>query len=145
MINNIKNAEEKLTNQLGRKPSISELANALSADTKDNYSQEKIIELKRISVAPVSLDKELRTDDESHVSDFIKDEVGDDPEKSFIGEEKNKIIFDAMKKVLESDEFMVMKLRTGVGSNQVDALSLDETAKVMGLTRDAVRNKEMAA
>jgi DNA-directed RNA polymerase sigma subunit (sigma70/sigma32) len=86
-INQLRILEEKMTNEFGRKPTIDELAIAA------NYKPSEIIQYKTITTAPISLDGPLRTDDESSVVDFVKEE-GNSSEDVYIQEKKKERILD---------------------------------------------------
>jgi RNA polymerase primary sigma factor len=64
--------ENELGNILGRQPSIRELSIALGGAAA-GYSEEKISDARKKAANPISIDRVIRSDDESNFSDFLKD------------------------------------------------------------------------
>ena len=72
-INKLKRAQRQLTLELNREPTEEEIA------VKMNIPVDKIREIIKIDVDPISLEKPTREDEDSCVADFIKDESNMSP------------------------------------------------------------------
>jgi DNA-directed RNA polymerase sigma subunit (sigma70/sigma32) len=92
-INQLRILEEKMTNEFGRKPSIEELSLAAG------YKPSEVIQYKTITTAPISLDGSLRTDEESSVIDFVKEE-GNSSEDFFIADKKKRRIIEIFETII---------------------------------------------
>jgi len=150
----IKDKEIELTNKLFRKPSIEELSEALTKDSKKNakqYTVANIIKYKQLSVNTISLDKGLKTDSESSVADFVPEEEDD----SYVKKIKEKEYKEYTKKVLckkdengnhiESDEYKVYTMRIGLYDQNKEQYTLDDIARKLNKTKEQVRTLEEKA
>lgn len=86
-INKLTKAERNLIQELGRDPTAEEIAQAMNkvSQAKNQKEQlitaQKVVEIKKLNVDPVSLDKQIGHDEESQFSDFISDDEIISPEK----------------------------------------------------------------
>jgi RNA polymerase primary sigma factor len=133
MLNTIKKCyfvAKHLTQELGRDPSNEELADYM------NLSEDKIKEILKISQETASLDGTVDEESVTRLSDLIRDESIQEPfENVFSG-----TLQDTLGSVLHqlSDrEMRILQLRFGlVGETP---LTLEETGKMLGITRERVR------
>jgi DNA-directed RNA polymerase sigma subunit (sigma70/sigma32) len=89
------------------------------------------------------LEKELKDDEESHISDFIKDDQGNSPKFQIENSEREDKIEAFLKVALDPEEYKIISLRFGIGSeNKKEQLTLDEVSKRLKYTKDKVRTIE---
>ena len=72
-LNKINRAERKLVSELGREPSIAEIADAVK------LPEAEVESIKRSAQTPVSLEKPVGDDEESEFGQFLADEKADRP------------------------------------------------------------------
>ena len=68
-INKLTRIQRQLIQELGREPSAEEIAEKM-----DGMTPEKVREIQKISLEPVSLETPIGEEDDSHLGDFIEDE-----------------------------------------------------------------------
>ena len=106
-INKVKRAKAQLTAENEKEPRPEEIAALLDMDV------EKVREIIRVSQEPVSLETPIGEEEDSHLGDFIKDEVQAAPEDA-VG---NMILHDLISEVLDTlteREAQVIRLRYGL-------------------------------
>lgn len=135
-INKMARIERQMTLELNREPTDQELSK------KMGLSVEKIAEIKKISQDPVSLEKPISDEDDSHLGDFLADERTMSPEEFATYE----ILKDELKEVLNTltvREKEVLELRFGLfdGSSH----TLEEVGKKFKVTRERIRQIEAKA
>lgn len=133
MLNTIKKCyfvAKHLTQELGRDPSSEELANYM------NLSEDKIKEIIKISQETASLDGTVDEESVTRLSDLIRDESVQEPFENVF----TLTLQDTLGSVLQqlSDrEMRILQLRFGL--NGEGPLTLEETGKMLGITRERVR------
>ncbi len=135
-INKLKRFQRQLTLELNREPTIEELAE------KIELTPDKVREIIKIDVDPISLEKPTREDEDSTVADFIKDESTLSPEEYAINEVLKDIISDALN-TLTDREKQVLKLRFGLEDGT--SRTLEEVGNIFGVTRERIRQIEAKA
>ncbi|PPJ44830.1 RNA polymerase subunit sigma, partial [Rhizobium sp. KAs_5_22] len=68
-INKLARIERQLTQELGREPTNAEIAEGIGG----GITPEKVVEIKKIAVEPVSLEKPFGDEDDTHFGDFVED------------------------------------------------------------------------
>ena len=139
MLNTIKKSylvSKQLTQELGRDPLPEEMAEYM------NLPLEKVKEIMTLSQETASLDTTVDQDHMTRLSDLIKDDNNKEPIETVF----NLSLQDTINKVLEQlseREMKIIQLRFGL--NGKTPLTLEETGKVLGITRERVRQiQEMA-
>ena len=133
MLNTIKKCyfvAKHLTQELGRDPSNEELAEYM------NLSEDKIKEILKISQETASLDGTVDEESVTRLSDLIRDENVQEPFENVF----NMTLQDTLGLVLHqlSDrEMRILQLRFGLTG--VGPLTLEQTGKMLGITRERVR------
>ena len=125
-INKVKRAKAQLTAEKEKEPRPEEIAELLEMDV------EKVREIIRISQEPVSLETPIGEEEDSHLGDFIKDEVQAAPEDA-VG---NMILHDLISEVLDTlteREAEVIRLRYGLEDGRCH--TLEEVGKQFDVTR----------
>ena len=135
-INKMARIERQMTLELNREPTDAELAK------KMGLSVDKIVEIRKISQDPVSLETPIGEEDDSHLGDFLADERTMSPEEFATYE----ILKDELREVLDTltvREKEVLELRFGLfdGSSH----TLEEVGKQFKVTRERIRQIEAKA
>ncbi len=135
-INKLIRANRTLVQQLGREPTVSELSKEL------DMPEEKVREIQRIALDPVSLETPIGEEDDSHLGDFIEDDKAAAPQDvaTFtILKEQLMAILDT----LTPREEMVLRLRYGLDDGH--PRTLEEVGKEFHVTRERIRQIEAKA
>lgn len=135
-INKMARIQRQMTLELNREPSEEEIAK------KMGISVEKVREVIKISQEPVSLETPIGEEDDSHLSDFIKDKSSMSPEEYAT----NEILKEEIKNVLmtlQEREQEVLELRFGLVDGTCH--TLEEVGKRFNVTRERIRQIEAKA
>ncbi len=133
-INKIIRAERQLTMTLGREPNDNELAEEVG------FTPEKVREIKRNCMEPVSLQTLIGDDEDSELEDFVP-ASGDDYESV-----NNTELHDRLMGVLSTipeREAKVLILRFGVEDGR--PRTLEEVGRIFNVTRERIRQIESKA
>lgn len=137
-MNKINKYQRQLTQELGREPTAEEISEKMNGE----LSPERIREILRISLEPVSLESPIGEEDDSHLGDFVEDKESISPtdytSKAMIKE----ALYDVMSNLTEREE-RVLKLRYGLDDNK--PRTLEEVGKEFGVTRERIRQIEAKA
>ncbi len=135
-INNLRKVTRKLSQELGRRPSMEELAKAM------NVSLTKIKEILAANRVPVSLDTPYGEDDDNSLAELVQDETSTPPE---VSTETNLMASDirGVLSVLTSREREILILRYGLKDGQ--QRTLEQVGKLVGITRERTRQIELKA
>jgi len=135
-IGELNRASRQLMQELGREPSIRELANEL--DTTPH----KVQRMMRIAQHPLSLEMPVGEDEESSLGDFVEDQQGlaptDATSQSLLREELEQVFTS-----LHPREVQILQLRYGLKDGR--SLTLEQVGKKYGLTRERIRQIEVQA
>jgi RNA polymerase primary sigma factor len=132
-INKVVRVQRQMMQDLEREPTIEELAEAVG------LSEERIREIQRISMDPLSLDSPVGEEDDSNLSDFIEDQGADSPADAAARRMLNRAVIDALDE-LNDREKAVVRLRFGLDDGQ--ARTLEEVGREFGVTRERIRQIE---
>ena len=133
MLNTIKKCyfvAKQLTQDLGRDPKPDELADKLGMDSR------KVKEIMKLSQETASLDTTVDEDNVTHLSDLIKDENAVEPFEEVFCMTLQDTLGDVIQS-LNQREITIITLRFGL--NGEGPLTLEETGKLLGITRERVR------
>jgi RNA polymerase primary sigma factor len=133
MLNTIKKCyfvAKQLTQELGRDPNAEELADKLGMDSR------KVKEIMKLSQETASLDTTVDEDNVTHLADLIKDENAAEPFEEVFSMTLQDTLADVLKN-LSQREITIIQLRYGL--NGEGPRTLEETGKLLGITRERVR------
>ncbi len=137
-INKMNRVQRQLVQELGRDPTAEEI----SAKLEGTLTPEKIREIQRIAMDPMSLDDPMGEEGDSHRGDFIEDKEDQSPEdyttKSLLRERLYEVMQD-----LSDREQKVLILRYGLNDNR--PRTLEEVGKEFNVTRERIRQIEAKA
>ena len=136
-INKLTRVQRQLIQELGREPSAEEISEKM-----DGMTPEKVREIQKISLEPVSLETPIGEEDDSHLGDFIEDEGAMSPDDYAA----NEILKDELNEVLlglTDREEKVLRLRFGLDDGRTR--TLEEVGKEFNVTRERIRQIEAKA
>ena len=135
-INRLLQTSRQLLKELGREPYPEEIAERMDIPIQ------KVRRILRLMKQTLSLETPIGDDEESSLGDFIEDEKSPSPADAAI----EKDLSDQTNSVLETltpREEKVLRMRFGIGEKQ--DYTLEEVGKVLGVTRERVRQIEAKA
>lgn len=142
-INKLIKVERNLTQTLGREPTIEELTEEMGGQVA-GFTPKKIVEIRKLNVDPVSLDKPVGHDEESQFVDFVKDQDMDRPdeyaEKKIVAEHINELFNNALSK----KEEQIIRMRYGLPPFN-GPMTLEEVGNKFKVTRERIRQIEAKA
>jgi RNA polymerase primary sigma factor len=125
-----------LVQELGREPTVGELAEGLEVDAEELYKTMSI------AMAHLSLDAPLVPGEDNKLLDYLPDEVRPGPEQEAF-EKALKINVEAALSTLKPREAKILRLYYGLDGGE--AMTLEEIGQQLGVTRERVRQiKERA-
>ena len=136
-INKLTRIQRQLVQDLGRDPLPEEVAEKMG-----NITAEKVREILKISLDPVSLETPIGEEDDSHLGDFIEDKVTLSPNDYT----NNQLLKDEINSVLQGlseREEKVLRLRFGLEDGRTR--TLEEVGKEFNVTRERIRQIEAKA
>ncbi|WP_295567115.1 RNA polymerase sigma factor RpoD [uncultured Holdemanella sp.] len=136
-INKLTRIQRQLVQDLGRDPMPEEIAEKM-----ENISAEKVREIQKIALDPVSLETPIGEEDDSHLGDFIEDKDTLSPDDYT----NNQLLKDEINAVLEGlteREEKVLRLRFGLLDGRTR--TLEEVGKEFNVTRERIRQIEAKA
>src|SRR5437867_2283856 len=132
----LRNISKMLMQELGREPTIEEIAKRAKMSVTETRR------VLKISRHPISLDRPVGESEDSYFGDFIEDEKADNPVESATQEMlKDKI--EQVLKTLTYREREIIKLRYGIGDGYT--YTLEEVGRISKVTRERVRQVEAKA
>lgn len=136
-INKLTRIQRQLVQDLGRDPLPEEIAEKM-----ENISEEKVREIQKIALDPVSLETPIGEEDDSHLGDFIEDKDTLSPDDYT----NNQLLKDEINAVLQGlteREEKVLRLRFGLLDGRTR--TLEEVGKEFNVTRERIRQIEAKA
>ncbi len=135
-INKLIRVTRKLVQELGRDPTPEEISREMG------ISEERVREIQRIAMDPVSLETPIGEEEDSHLGDFIEDANASAPQDAaaftLLKEQLIQIL-----DTLTPREEMVLRLRYGIDDGH--PRTLEEVGKEFGVTRERIRQIEAKA
>jgi RNA polymerase primary sigma factor len=141
-INRLVRVSRTLLQELGREPTIEEVAEAMSKGQEVVVTPDKVREIMKVSQEPVSLDKPLGEEEDSRLGDFIEDGSALAPAEAAT-QQMLKEQVEAVLDSLTGRERRVLQLRFGLEDGR--ARTLEEVGKEFNVTRERIRQIEAKA
>ena len=136
-INRVNRTERQLLQELGREPSIDEIA------ARMKMSARRVEEIMKIAQEPVSMETPIGEEEDSHLGDFLEDDKTLQPEEAVASSFLHEQLMESMKQALTDRERAVIELRYGL--NGEAPKTLEEVGKIFKVTRERIRQIEAKA
>lgn len=137
-INKITRVQRQLVQKLGREPTAEEI----SEEMNGAMSADRIREIQRIALEPVSLETPIGEEDDSHLGDFVEDKESVSPTDYTTQSMIRSALYEVMGDLTDREE-RVIRLRYGLDDNRVR--TLEEVGKEFNVTRERIRQIEAKA
>ena len=136
VINKATRCNRKLVQELGREPTVEEIAKELGLPV------EKIIEANRTAADTLSLDTPVGDEEDTSIGSFVEDERTPGPADAT----SNALLAEALKEILDTlteREADVLRMRFGMYDGRTH--TLEEMGQIFGVTRERIRQIENKA
>ena len=136
VINKATRCNRKLVQELGREPTVEEIAKEL------NLPVEKIIEANRTAADTLSLDTPVGDEEDTSIGSFVEDDHTPGPADAT----SNALLAEALKEILDTlteREADVLRMRFGMYDGRTH--TLEEVGQIFGVTRERIRQIENKA
>ncbi len=136
VINKATRCNRKLVQELGREPTVDEIAKELGLPV------EKIIEANRTAADTLSLDTPVGDEEDTSIGSFVEDERTPGPADAT----SNALLAEALKEILGTlteREADVLRMRFGMYDGRTH--TLEEVGQIFGVTRERIRQIENKA
>jgi RNA polymerase primary sigma factor len=132
-MNKVLRVQRQMLQELGREPTVEEIAE------KVELTPDRVRDIQRISLEPVSLETPVGEEDDSSLGDFVEDPSAIAPATAA---ERARLVADIEEALTELNEREreVVRLRFGLDDGQVR--TLEEVGKQFGVTRERIRQIE---
>jgi RNA polymerase primary sigma factor len=135
-INRLIKISRQLLQELGRDPSVEEIANEMG------LTPEKVREVIKISQEPISLETPIGEEEDSHLGDFIEDQEAVAPAEAASVMLLKEKMADVLRNLTERER-KVLVLRFGLEDGH--QRTLEEVGQEFGVTRERIRQIEAKA
>ena len=135
-INKLVREQRNLLQELGQDPTPEQIAERI------DMTPDKVREILKIAQEPVSLETPIGEEDDSHLGDFIEDEVIENP----VDYTTRVVLREQLDEVLDTltdREENVLRLRFGLDDGKMR--TLEDVGKVFNVTRERIRQIEAKA
>ena len=135
-INKLVRERRNLLQELGQDPTPEQIAERM------DMTPDKVREILKIAQEPVSLETPIGEEDDSHLGDFIEDEVIENP----VDYTTRVVLREQLDEVLDTltdREENVLRLRFGLDDGKMR--TLEDVGKVFNVTRERIRQIEAKA
>ena len=135
-INKLVREQRNLLQELGQDPTPEQIAERMG------MTPDKVREILKIAQEPVSLETTIGEEDDSHLGDFIEDEVIENP----VDYTTRVVLREQLDEVLDTltdREENVLRLRFGLDDGKMR--TLEDVGKVFNVTRERIRQIEAKA
>jgi RNA polymerase primary sigma factor len=126
----------KLTQSLGREPTVEELADELEV------TPQRVERIFQVARWPLSLEMPTNAEDDAVLGDFVEDDEIDPPDETAMHNLMRENLDDVLSE-LPPREVRILQLRYGLLDGQ--AYTLEQVGRKMGVTRERVRQIESQA
>jgi RNA polymerase primary sigma factor len=133
MINKLNRTSRTLVQQMGREPTLEEIAEEMG------MSLEKVQKILKITKKPISLETPIGEEEDSRLEDFIEDKEVISPQNAAINSnfarQTQKVL-----STLDKREEKILRMRFGIGENHDH--TLEEVGQNFDLSRERIRQIE---
>jgi len=136
IVNRVKQTQKMLFQQLGREPTLAEIAARLEIKV------EKVEQLMKLTREPMSLDQQVSDDSDSTIGDFIENPNAERPSDQIEEAALREQIATVLASLTPREE-KVIRMRYGIG--EATHYSLEEIGSRFALTRERIRQIEIKA
>jgi len=133
VINKLNRTSRSLVQQMGREPTLEEIAE------KMRMSLEKVQKILKITKKPISLETPIGEEEDSRLEDFIEDKDAISPQDAAISSNLVKQIKKVLSTLDEREE-KILRMRFGIGEKHDH--TLEEVGEDFHLTRERIRQIE---
>lgn len=137
-INKMTRIQRGLVQELGREPTVEEIAQQMGG----TITPERVREIQRISLDPVSLETPIGEEEDSHLGDFLEDKETISPSEYATNELLKAKLYEVMRDLTDREE-RVLRLRYGIDDGR--PRTLEEVGREFGVTRERIRQIESKA
>ncbi|MFN5539408.1 MAG: RNA polymerase sigma factor RpoD/SigA [Candidatus Melainabacteria bacterium] len=137
-IQRVKNVARQAAMELGRRPTVQELAAILQIST------EKLNEVMAAMRTPISLHSPIGSEDEGTLEEFISDTLRAGPDQEATDRLLRKDLLNFLDQTLTPKEKAVVVLRYGLDETG-EPRTLEEVGEILDITRERVRQLEARA
>ena len=135
-INKLLRVNRRLVQEYGREPTSEEIGSGMEV------TPEKVREVLKISQEPVSLERPIGEEGDSHLGDFIEDRDAVSPSEAAANQLLKEQVYDVLC-TLTDREARVLQLRFGLEDGR--SRTLEEVGREFGVTRERIRQIEAKA
>jgi RNA polymerase primary sigma factor len=136
MMNQVSKASLKLSQELGREPTSEEI----SAEV--HFAPERVREIVKASQQTVSLEQPYADGGEGVAAELIEDKNAEQPADQVARELLRETVHSALRRLTDREQ-RVLSLRYGLASDE--SYTLEEVGKMLGVTRERIRQIEKDA
>lgn len=130
---------DRMKEQLGRDPSLKEMASKLSLSARQVHS---ILDTLSAAYSVDSLSNAVNEEEENTLGDTIADEREINPDDIFANKSSNKVLLSILDEILPRDK-QILIMRYGIETEH--PLTLAEVSQKLGISRERVRQIEERA
>jgi len=136
VINKLAKCTRQLVQELGREPTVEELARRL------DMTVEKVRQTRKIAQTPVSFETPIGEEQDSHLGDFIEDKAVISPSEAAMNLSLKEKMSSVLKKLSPREERII---RMRFGFEDGNPRTLEEVGQVFAVTRERIRQIEAKA
>jgi RNA polymerase primary sigma factor len=135
-INKLNRVARQMLQEMGREPTPEELGERME------MPEDKVRKVLKIAKEPISMETPIGDDEDSHLGDFIEDQLAESPIDSATGEGLKEATTSVLSG-LTAREAKVLRMRFGIDMNTDH--TLEEVGKQFDVTRERIRQIEAKA